>query len=65
MNRWKKGSFHCGYEIHPPPEGMRLSFNCVNYPALTGKASRFIYTLTCGILAKYFTIAEAFSSPGV
>ncbi len=37
----------------------------VNYLALTGKASRFIDTLTCGILAKYSNIAEAFSSLGV
>ena len=37
----------------------------VNYPALTDRASRFIDTLTCGILFKYSTIAEAFSSPGV
>ena len=32
---------------------------------MKGEASRFIDTLTCGILAKYSTIAEAFSSPGV
>jgi len=37
----------------------------VNYLALTGKAFQFIDTLTCGILAKYSTIAEAFSSQGV
>jgi len=36
-----------------------------NYPALTDGASRFIGTLTPGILAKYSTIAEAFSSPAV
>ena len=37
----------------------------VNYPALTDGASRFIDTLTPGILAKYSIIAEAFSSSGV
>ena len=35
------------------------------YHALTDGASQFIETLTCGILFKYSTIAEAFSSPGV
>ena len=30
------------------------------YPALTGKASRFIDKLMCGILFKYSAIAEAF-----
>jgi hypothetical protein len=30
------------------------------YPDLMDRASRFIDTLTCGILAKYFNIAEAF-----
>jgi hypothetical protein len=37
----------------------------VNYHALAVGFSRFIDTLTCGILFKYSTIAEAFSSPGV
>jgi len=37
----------------------------VNYPALTVGFSRFIDTLTCGILEKYSNIEEAFSSPGV
>jgi Major Facilitator Superfamily. len=37
----------------------------VNYPDLTDRASQFIETLTCGILFKYSTIAEAFSSLGV
>jgi len=37
----------------------------VNYHALTDVASRFIDTLTCGILFKYSNIAEAFLSLGV
>ncbi|MFP3166318.1 MAG: hypothetical protein RXR36_03405 [Nitrososphaeria archaeon] len=37
----------------------------MNYPDLMDRASRFIDTLTCGILAKYSNIAEAFSSLGV
>jgi len=37
----------------------------VNFPDLSARASWFIETLTCGILAKHSTIAEAFSSPGV
>jgi len=35
------------------------------YPDLTDRASQFIETLTCGILFKYSTIAEVFSSLGV
>ncbi|MFP3130363.1 MAG: hypothetical protein RXR51_02105 [Nitrososphaeria archaeon] len=37
----------------------------MNYPDLTDRASQFIETLTRGILFKYSTIAEAFSSLGV
>jgi hypothetical protein len=34
----------------------------INYHALTGVASQFIETLTCGIRERYFAIAETFSS---
>jgi len=37
----------------------------MNYPDLMAMASRFIDTLTCGILEKYSIIAEAFSSQSV
>ncbi|MFP3130645.1 MAG: hypothetical protein RXR51_03565 [Nitrososphaeria archaeon] len=37
----------------------------MNYPDLTDRASQFIETLTCGILFKYSTITEVFSSPCV
>jgi len=61
LKRFYKGlSKTCGRGLPPPSLPVK-----VNYPDLTDRASQFIETLTSGILFKYSTIAEAFSSPGV